>query len=303
MEKYDILVVGDYCLDFIFTGLESMPELGKEIVSSGFMQTPGGACNSVIAMHRLGLKVGWLTNFGTDDYSQFILEQIRKEGISEEYFMYHDRPHRKVTVSLSYPHERAFIAYYDSNPLLTSEVRNLPRASGKALYIPGFYLGKELDLLLPLIRAKKLKLIMDGNTNGTHSLKEKRVVKVLKNLDLFLCNAREARSLTAEQDLETAIRILGALVPEVVIKNGAEGSIGWQAGQITLVPAIKIKPIDTTGAGDCFDAGFIKIWISGGTQKEALEWGNIVGGLSTTVSGGVGRVIKCDDVEKYLSGK
>jgi sugar/nucleoside kinase (ribokinase family) len=303
MKKYDILVVGDYCLDFIFTGLESMPELGKEIVGSGFIQTPGGACNSVIAMQRLGLKVGWLTNFGKDDYSKFILGEIRKEGISEEYFMFHDRPHRKVTVSLSYPHERAFIAYYDPDPLVTSEICNLPKASGKALYVPGFYLGRELDLLLPLIKTKKWKLIMDGNTNEAHTLKEKRVVKVLKALDVFLCNAREARSLTGEQDLEIAIRILGKLVPEVVIKNGAEGSIGWQAGQITLAPAINVKPIDTTGAGDCFDAGFIKIWISGGTQMEALKWGNIVGGLSTTASGGVGRMIRCDDVEKYLGEK
>lgn len=303
MEKFDILVVGDYCLDFVFTGLPSMPELGKEIVGTGFIQTPGGACNSVIAMHRLGLKVGWLTNFGTDSYSQFILDEIRKEGIAEDYFLFHNKPHRQVTVSLSYPKERAFIAYYDPDPLIRSEVRNLPRASGKSLYSPGFYLGKEFDLLLPLIKAKNWKLIMDGNTNEAHTLEEKQVVRVLKSLDLFLCNAREARWMTGKEDLESAIVSLGTYVPEVIIKNGAQGSLGWKAGKLTHTSAIKIKSVDTTGAGDCFNAGFLKIWLSGGSQEEAMKWGNIVGGLSTAAPGGIGQVIRCEDVEKFMQKK
>jgi sugar/nucleoside kinase (ribokinase family) len=299
MDKFDILVVGDYCLDFIFTGLPSMPELGHEIVSTGFIQTPGGVCNNVIAMHRLGLKVGWLTNFGTDDYSNFILARIRKEGLDEEYFMFHDQPLRNVTVSLSFPDERAFIAYYDPNPLIISEILNLPKASGKAIYIPGLFLGREIDLAIPVIKAKKLKLIMDGNTNETHTINEKRVKKILKSLDLFLCNAREARMLTGENELQKAIRILGDFVPEVVIKNGAEGSMGLRSGEVSVVPAIKVNVIDTTGAGDCFDAGFLKIWLSGEPLIKALEWGNIVGGLSTTEPGGVSRIIHAPEVEQY----
>jgi sugar/nucleoside kinase (ribokinase family) len=299
MDKFDILVVGDYCLDFIFTGLPSMPELGHEIVSTGFIQTPGGVCNNVIAMHRLGLKVGWLTNFGTDDYSNFILARIRKEGLDEEYFMFHDQPLRNVTVSLSFPDERAFIAYYDPNPLIISEILNLPKASGKAIYIPGLFLGREIDLAIPVIKAKKLKLIMDGNTNETHTINEKRVKKILKSLDLFLCNAREARMLTGENELQKAIRILGDFVPEVVIKNGAEGSMGLRSGEVSVVPAIKVNVIDTTGAGDCFDAGFLKIWLSGEPLIKALEWGNIVGGLSATEPGGVSRIIHAPEVEQY----
>jgi sugar/nucleoside kinase (ribokinase family) len=299
MEKFDILVVGDYCLDFIFTGLSSMPELGHEIVSTGFIQTPGGVCNNVIAMHRLGLKVGWLTNFGTDDYSHYILDRIRKEGLDEEYFLFHNQPLRNVTVSLSFPDERAFIAYYDPNPLIISEILNLPKASGKAIYVPGFFLGREIDLAIPVIKAKKLKLIMDGNTNETHNIKETRVKKILKSLDLFLCNAREARMLTGESELQKAIRILGGFVPEVVIKNGAEGSMGLKDGEIFVVPAIKVNVVDTTGAGDCFDAGFLKIWLSGEPINKALEWGNIVGGLSTTEPGGVSRIIRIPEVEQY----
>ena len=138
---------------------------------------------------------------------------------------------------------------------------------------------------------------MDGNTNESHSLKEKRVVKALRSLDLFLCNAREARSLTGQEDLETAIRILAKYTPEVVIKNGSQGSIGFLDGVLSHVPAIKVKALDTTGAGDCFNAGFLKIWLSGGDQRSALEWGNIVGGLSTTVPGGISRVIRAQEVE------
>jgi sugar/nucleoside kinase (ribokinase family) len=303
MTPYDILVVGDYCLDFIFTGLNEMPSLGHEITSTGFLQTPGGACNSVLALHRLGLKVGWLTNFGNDDYSKFILDCVRQEGLPEEFFLLHDQPLRKVTVSLSYPHERAFIAYYDPNPLLISEVKNLPRAQGKALYVPGFYLGCEIDFAVPLLKRRKIKLAMDGNTSKIHRVQEKRVGKLLKSLDLFLCNAKEARILTGETDLEEAIKTLGKFCPEVVIKNGGEGALGWKQGNVFSSPSIKVKVKDTTGAGDCFSAGFLKKWLDGSDFQTALDWGNIVGGLSTTEAGGIGRVIHSAEVEEiYRKG-
>ena len=79
--SYDILVVGDYCLDLIFTGLPAMPALGKEIFSSGCTMLPGGSYNAAVAMHRLGLRVGWASDFGNDDFSRFVMDHARQEGL------------------------------------------------------------------------------------------------------------------------------------------------------------------------------------------------------------------------------
>jgi sugar/nucleoside kinase (ribokinase family) len=66
------------------------------------------------------------------------------------------------------------------------------------------------------------------------------------------------------------------------------------------IPALQIEPIDTTGAGDSFNAGFLRAWLDKLPIEECLRWGNIVGGLSTTEMGGTTRKITLDEVKKHL---
>ncbi len=88
--------------------------------------------------------------------------------------------------------------------------------------------------------------------------------------------------------------------PLVVVKAGADGSYAMFENTIYHQPGIKVKVLDTTGAGDCFDAGFIKAWLDGKPIEECLLWGNIVGGLSTQGHGAAGAVIDTKVVENYL---
>ena len=116
MTRYDVIVVGDYFVDLIFNGLPQFPVLGKEIVGTGFDMLPGGAYNAALAMHRLGLRVGWAVDFGDDDFSRFVLACARAEGLDDTLFVHHRRPLRRVTTALSYPDDRAFITYADPDP-------------------------------------------------------------------------------------------------------------------------------------------------------------------------------------------
>jgi sugar/nucleoside kinase (ribokinase family) len=114
-------------------------------------------------------------------------------------------------------------------------------------------------------------------------------------------NACEARRLTSLQDIEASLRCLGELTNLVVIKDGSNGSYAIQNGRIHHVAGIPInKCLDTTGAGDCFDAGFIKAWLDGLELDECLKWGNVVGGLSTQGFGGCGYPTTLQDVQKAL---
>ncbi len=70
---YDVLALGDYFLDLIFTDLEGEPSIGKEVYSRKFSMLPGGTYNTVTALHRLGVNVAWAANFGKDEFSQFVL--------------------------------------------------------------------------------------------------------------------------------------------------------------------------------------------------------------------------------------
>ncbi len=299
--NYDILAVGNYTVDLIFTGLPGLPVMGKEVVSSGFDMLPGEAYNSVVAMHRLGIKVGWAADFGNDSFSRFALNHARAEGLDERLFVHHNRSLRRISVSASFPEDRAFITYYDPDPGLPAAMKALATVSARAVYIPGFYSGGLFRAGNALIRLKHMKLVMDGNFgNDEVTLGKSTVRQAVQDVDILLPNAREARQITGEPDLKKALQILAAYCPLVVVKDGAQGAYACQGGEILHSPAIPVKPVDTTGAGDCFNAGFLKAWLDGKPLEECLRWGNIVGGLSTLARGATGRVIKQHDVEEWI---
>lgn len=298
--KFDVYVVGDYCLDFIFTGMPGLPALGKEVIANNFNMTPGGACNSVIAMHRLGLKVSWAVDFGSDDFSKFILDYLEKEGVDQSAFCYSEKPMRKVTVSLSFPHERSFIAYYDPAPFILAGMKKLTSVDARLVYIPGIYYGLGLDIGNWVIKKKNMLLAMDGNTNEEVSLENQRLKHAFSMLDILFLNFSEACRLTGATKIEDAFKVLSTLCPLVVIKCGGEGAYACKNGQIYHERAIKVKVCDTTGAGDCFNAGFIKAWLSDLPIQDCLRWGNIVGGLSTLGLGGVDLITHESDVLKWL---
>lgn len=300
MADFDLLVVGDYCLDLIFTGLPGMPEMGREIVASGFEMIPGGSYNTAVAAHRLGMRVAWACDTGTDAFSRFVLDQMVKEGLDLSLVVHHKRSLRNITVALSFPHDRAFIAYYDPGPAVPAGFRALAKASARALYLPGLYSGPLLEAGLVALRAKKMKLVMDGNSNDEISLANETIRRAVASTDLFLLNEQEAERLTGEKDPEKVLHILSKLSKLVVIKRGAQGAISIENGQVVRAAAIPANVVDTTGAGDCFNAGFLKAWLDGRPLIECLRWGNITGGLSTQARGGTSRVIRAGDVLEYL---
>ena len=299
-KTFDVLVAGSYSLDLIFTGLPGLPQLGEDMLATGLERIPGEAYNSAVAMHRLGLRVGWAADFGNDDFSRFALERARAEGLDDSLFNHHKRPMRRISIAASFPEDRAFITYYDPDPRLPAVIKALTTASARVLYIPGFYYGPFLEMGLRLARAKSMKIVMDGNSGSEVTLQNPSVRKAVRSVDVLLPNAKEARNLTGEDDLMKALKTLGGLCPLVVVKDGGRGAYACQGNEILHAEAIAITPFETTGAGDCFNAGFLKAWLDGLPVQECLRWGNITGGLSTLAPGGTGKVVTIEEVKKWL---
>jgi len=298
--KFEVLVLGDYCLDLVFTGLPGMPELGKEIVATGFEMLPGGTYNTAISLHRLGVNVGWAGDFGNDDFSHLVLASVQREGLDTSLFTYHAKPLRRITVSASYPEERAFIAYYDPDPPIPAAMKALASTFARAVFIPGLYWGPGFSAGLKLIRMKCMALIMDGNSqDGT--LEETPIRKAIQAGDLFLPNRQEALRLTGTNDLEAALNQLGDICPCVVVKDGCRGAWAICEGEVMSAPAMSLRAVDTTGAGDAFNAGFIKAWLDNKSPLECLHWGNVLGGLSTLGHGGTGRVASQQEILDCLA--
>ena len=283
---YDIFLVGNATMDLIFSGLPRMPILGEDTFADKFEYTPGEAFINAVTMHRLGLKVAWAADFGNDLFSNLILVEVRKAGLSEAYFIHHDHPFRRVSVSASFQDDRGFLTHYDPEPPLSAALKALPCVEAKAIFIPGLIHGLIFDAAVPIVKMKKMQILMDGNCPKEFSHESKSISRALKQVDVFLPNAKEARFLSGYENLEDAARKLSEFCPLVVLKDGEKGALAYDRETMYHLPGITVNPLDTTGAGDCFSSGFVKAWIDAKPIRECLAWGNICGGLSTLGFGG-----------------
>jgi sugar/nucleoside kinase (ribokinase family) len=121
-------------------------------------------------------------------------------------------------------------------------------------------------------------------------LGNQRNLQALSELDLFMPNEREAELMTKQSEPEMMLRVFAkAGLRGVALKLGERGSmLLWENEVYSCPAAAAAKPArDTTGAGDCFDAGFLYAWMAGGAPMQWLQAGNVCSALSIQQFGGV----------------
>lgn len=297
---FDVIVLGDYCLDIVFTGLPSMPVLGNEIEATGLTIAPGGACNTALALHQLGVRAGFAAEFGNDELSQFVLKKFRDDKFPEGLFKLSDRVVRKITVSLSYPKDRAFVAYYDPSEQIETAFRALTKTNARLVVIPTLFYGPALTLGSALAAKKHMLLFMDGNSSDPATLDHSEIKRAMKKVRFYSPNHDEAQRITGSSDMEKAARLIGEFCQTVIIKDGSNGCWCCDEGTLYHEPAYPVKVVDTTGAGDCFNAGFIKAWLDGKEIQECLKWATLAGALSTQLAGANSYRLSASEIELII---
>jgi len=282
--RLDVLLPSSYFCDLVFTGLPHLPRLGDEVYCQNFEIVPGAGFIPAVALNRLGLKVGWACDFGNDFFSRYTLEIIRQMGMDDSLFRYHDAPLRSVTVSYSFSHERAFLSYTDPLPEwdLLALIRQAP---AKLLMLMGFPSRADIQEIAQAVHAQGGKVFLDCQAHK-NSLDDPQVVQTLRAVDVFAPNQEEAFQLTGEKNVEAALERLAGLAHLVVIKMGKDGAIARRGSEVIHAPGAPVACVDTTGAGDNFDCGFVYGMLRGYSLLDSLRCGNICGGLSTTTPGG-----------------
>jgi len=283
---YDVVLFdsGAMFLDLIFEGLPGMPELGREIFAKRFTIAPGGPYNTAVALARLGLNVALVAQIGTDIFSRYLEGEIKREGVDTRHLMRVDGDDRAVTVSLSFPKDRAFVSYVDRPGLYDFPKTLLDARMTRCLFIPTMPQHPKVMDLLAKAREAGIKTALDLHLPWG-SLPDPKVARTLRAADLLLPNASEALGVSGEKNLNHALAKLGEHT-DIAVKNGSRGAVGLLGGIKQAFPALKSKVVDTTGAGDCFNAGFLSGWINGRPLRECLARGVICGGLSVRHAGG-----------------
>jgi len=282
--QYEVFLVGRYFCDLVFTNLPEFPRLGHEVYSREFHLVPGGVYTPAVALHRLGIKAAWPCGFGSDPFSRYVREQAFNEGVDSSLFEDTGIPSLRISASFSFKNERAFLSYTD--PLPEYDFAGLIReASPKWVYITHLLLGDQLDHLVSAARSVGAKVFMDCQAHA-YSLDEPDVKKALGKVDIFSPNVHEARQLTGLEDVQDMITKLSALVPAVIIKEGNHGCSYMSADKFMHDESITVDVVDTTGAGDNFNCGFMYGQLRGYDLHDSLRIANICGGLSASGYGG-----------------
>jgi sugar/nucleoside kinase (ribokinase family) len=126
--------------------------------------------------------------------------------------------------------------------------------------------------------------------------------ELLPYVDIFLPNEQEAARISGETDITAALNNLSRLSRTVVIKRGAKGVLTKCGERTVEAPGFSVRPVDTTGAGDSFNAGFVFQFIQRAPLVNCVAWGNACGALSTRALGGTeGFPTRSEEVEQFFS--
>lgn len=291
--EFDLLVVGDANPDVVLSGAPRELEYGQRerLVTGGDLVLGGSGAITACGAARLGLRTAFVGRVGDDAAGRFVLGALAERGVDVSRCVTDSRP-TAMTVVLADGTDRAILTSPGCLPYLTAD--DVPRGLARHVHVSSYFLqpglAAGLPALLAALRREGATTSLDTNDDpaGTWD----GLAPVLAETDVFLPNAAEARAVAARlsgvqgECLEAAAARIGALGPAVVVKDGADGALAWESGEVTRAPAVPVEPVDTVGAGDSFDAGLIAARLRGLTMRESLRVAVTCGSLSTRAAGG-----------------
>ena len=290
MPRFDVTVAGELNLDLILYGLPQDIPPERELLASDMMLTLGGS-SGILAhnLSALGAKVGFTSLIGNDPLGKIALERMatRRRGCLPG--SGDGRPSTGLSAILQRGAHRSILTYPGTMFQMSFGDLDLEYlASGRHFHLAALFLQRKLrPRVVDLFREmKSAGLTTSLDTNDDPEDLWDGVDDILKYVDVFLPNEREACKIAGTEDLRLALKRLADLVPLVAVKMGAKGARAQREAKEYFVPAMPVEVVDAVGAGDSFDAGFLVQYLRGADIATCLEYGNLAGALSTTHPGG-----------------
>ncbi|TWF58578.1 carbohydrate kinase family protein [Neorhizobium alkalisoli] len=284
-----VLSIGRIYCDLIFTGLGELPVLGRELFADGMEITAGGG-GFIAAAHmvHVGRKAALVARLGTDTLSAGVEGQIRDSRVDLRFVEHAADAGPQVTVAAVIGHDRAFLTHRAGPAQPATLDAALDWDEARHLHIAEFATLHEIPDLITRAKAKGLTVSLDPSWDPS-LIHDKSLLEACKGVDLFLPNMEEATAITSSSDPLIAIGILRKTFPLVALKGGADGAWLLADADVLHAPAEAVKVVDTTGAGDAFNAGFLHAWLDGAAPETCLKAGIRAGSLAVKAAGGAPR--------------
>jgi sugar/nucleoside kinase (ribokinase family) len=304
-KKKKVLVVGELNVDLIGTGLQTFPVLGREIIAQEMVLTLGSSSAILVCgLARLGMPVTFISKIGKDDFGKFCIDALESKKVKTENVIRDAKLRTGLTVSLNFREDKAQVTYPGAIPhLYYKDIPPKVFRQNDHLHVSSFFLQDGLLSSFPQLfqDAKHLGMStsLDPNCDNRNQWNS-GIWKVLEYVDVLLLNEMEAINIAKAKSVNRALEIFAQKVPTVVIKLGSKGCLAKSRGQVIQLPAFKIKPVDATGAGDSFDAGYLFSHLNNLDLRKSLTIANACGGLSTQGLGGTATQADWDELQRFL---
>jgi sugar/nucleoside kinase (ribokinase family) len=299
LSRYDLVVLGDCNPDVLVVGSDVDPVFGQQekLVDGISLVIGGSAAITAVAAARLGLRVALAAAVGADPAGEFMRDQLAAEGVDVSFVAVREDAPTGMTVALSRGGDRAILTALGAVASLTAaDVPEALLAGARHVHASSWFLlqdclGPGLGALFSVARSAGVRTSLDTNWDPSGRWASPDLSAAIAQAGLLLPNEAEAvrlanGCLAAADDLDSAVSALVAAGPRVVVKLGERGALcadGPARQHISLPP---VTPADTTGAGDCFNAGLIAGLLDGLDLAGAAALGCAAGSLSTAAPGG-----------------
>lgn len=296
-----VLVVGDANVDLVLRG-DVQPRFGQaeQLLDDAELTLGGSAAIVACGLARLDVPTRLVARVGDDPFGRFTLDALAAAGVDCEHVEVDPDVPTGLSVILSAPHDRAILTHPGTiDSLEPSTAVAAIRATDPAhVHVASYFLQPALatGLVDVLDAAHASGATTSLDTNWDPAERWAGLEGLLGRLDWLLPNGAELRAIAAAvgvvaPDDERVAAALAARGPRVVVKAGADG--GWSVradGEVRRAPGLPVDVVDTTGAGDSFDAGYLAaVWHGVDDEPERLRWAATAGSLSTLGTGGTGR--------------
>jgi sugar/nucleoside kinase (ribokinase family) len=303
----DLLVVGELNADVVVTDPDPVPAFGQaeRLVDDVRLTLGSSSAITACGAARLGLRVAMVGVVGDDPLGRFVLEALTARGVDITGCRVATGRPTGASVILGNGTDRAILTALGT--IADTRASDVPETLlGRARHVhvgslflqPG--LASDVPDLFRAAHAGGATTSLDPNWDPTGAW-DGGFAAALAESDVVLPNDGEAVRLTGAADAETAARTLAGDARIAVVKLGADGALAAEHGNpIVRVGARPIEAVDTTGAGDSFDAGFIAARLDGRPVDDALEYAVACGSLSTRAPGGTDGQATADEVAAWL---
>jgi sugar/nucleoside kinase (ribokinase family) len=303
-KSFDVVVVGELNVDLILI-TDVMPVFGQveQLVQDATLVLGSSSAIFACGAARLGLRVAYISRVGDDVFGHFVLGKLRKRGIDVQGVIVDPTIKTGVCVIMSRGEDRAMLTYLGSIACLPLQDVDLSMLSrGRHLHVGAYFLQTALQpgfvRLCKLAHDRGLTISLDTNYDPKQTW---ALGDALDHVDLFFPNRTELQAISGADSLEGALAHYVQKPLTLIVKLGAQGALAQYGKHRIEVPTIPVTVVDTTGAGDSFDAGFIYGYLAGWDIDKSLRLAVVCGALSTRAIGGTEAQPTLDEALKVLN--